>query len=156
MRNRQITASLIFTQNLKSENFFHRDISVFRFRQNPSFKTFLARIDFRAERKKIRSDGRGAHNIENFCKSYSGIFGKLIITKIPHQTWWVTFVQEFSLSKEMENCKYLGEKNPRTWCFFQKSISRWSVDCAHLLCDSSNQLRPGRVPTVFAIKPGGL
>ena len=39
------------------------------------------------------------------------------------------------------------KKIPRTWVFFQKSISRWSVDCAHLLCDSSNQLRPGRVPT---------
>ena len=94
MRNRQITVRLIFAQNLRSEDFFVTEI--FRIsdlvKMHPLRPSWLRSI-FGLKRKKSRPDGKGAHNIENFWKSYSGIFWELIITKkITTDVMGVTFV----------------------------------------------------------------
>ena len=64
---------------LKNQNFniiFRRDISVFRFGQNPSFKTFLAIPDFQAETQEKSVRWEGSHNTENLWETYSGIYWK--------------------------------------------------------------------------------
>ena len=60
------------------------------------------------------------------------------------------FCSQIQLIEGDETFQISRWKNPGLKFFCIKSISWWSVDSACLSCDSSNQLRPGRVPTLGA------